>query len=94
MRHLKKFNENNTIDNIGDIHDTLLYDSGLKSVLGAFYSMRNNLNVSENELPEEARTLFNEIDSTIEEMSSELRTKILKLYAILTGDTSLNEKYL
>lgn len=93
MKHLRKFNENHTkslLNKIGDIHDTLLYDLGLRSDLGAFNSMRNNLNVKEDELPEEARILFNEIDSTLKEMSSELRTKILKLYTVLTGDDSLN----
>lgn len=98
MKHLKKFNENvdgdhpkQLLSDDGDIHDSLLYDFGLSSDLEAYSNMRRNLNVSENELPEDAKALFNEIDSTLESISSDLRMKILKLYTVLTGDTSLNE---
>lgn len=47
--------------------------------------------ILENIQHKNAKELFNEIDSTIENISLELRNKILKLYTILTGDTSLNE---
>lgn len=98
MKHLKKFNENvdgdhpkQLLSDSGEIHDSLLYDSGLSSDLEAYSNMKYNLNVNRNELPEDAKALFNEIDSTVEGVALELRNKILKLYTILTGDTSLNE---
>lgn len=99
MKHIRKFNEDmndsnhqkELLSDDGDIHDSLLYDNGLSSDLEAYSNMKYNLNVDRNDLPEDAKELFNEIDSTIENISLELRNKILKLYTILTGDTSLNE---
>ncbi len=100
MKHIRKFNEDMDDDNdnerllsdSGEIHDSLLYDYGLGSDLEAYKNMKYNLNVDMDELPEEAKSLFNEIDETVEQVAPELRKKILRLYTVLTDDTSLNEK--
>jgi hypothetical protein len=75
----------------GDIHDSLLYDYGLSSDLEAYYNMKRSLEVEISELPEEAQDLIKDLDSKIESISKEMRSKILRLYSILSGDDSLNQ---
>jgi hypothetical protein len=75
----------------GDIHDSLLYDYGLSSDLEAYSNMKRSLEVEISELPEEAQDLIKDLDSKIESISKEMRSKILRLYSILSGDDSLNQ---
>jgi hypothetical protein len=69
----------------------LLYDYGLSSDLEAYYNMKRSLEVEISELPEEAQDLIKDLDSKIESISKEMRSKILRLYSILSGDDSLNQ---
>ena len=91
MKHLKKFNESVYMEDDGDIHDSLLYDYGLSSDLEAYSNMKLSLEVEISELPEEAQDLIKDLDSKIESISKEMRSKILRLYSILSGDDSLNQ---
>ena len=96
MKHIKKFNENEEyqdyLDDSSGIHDSLLYDHGLPSDLEAYMEMKYNLTVGKDELPKEAQDLFNEIDSICNKVAPELRSKILRLYQVLTGDNSLENE--